>query len=113
MQRVWRTLPIASAGGEPRIDLNDADWRRIEQAYGHKLPSKLRQEVFKITTSFVSFEVFERTAAPLSWATDRIQRVKKGACEFQKALLEDPHHESDADVFADHYINRHFDDPHL
>jgi hypothetical protein len=113
MPRVARRLPIASSGGEPKINFSDADWRRIERAYGHKLPSKLHQEFLEITTQFVYFEVFERTAEPLSWATDRIQRVKKSAGHFYKALVEDAHHGSDACVYANHLIKRNFHEPRV
>src|SRR5262245_28925153 len=113
MPRVKRTLPIASAGGQPKFNINDADWRRIESAYGRELPSKLRQHIFEVTTSLVYFEVFERTVEPLSWATDRIQRVKKGAQQLYRAILQDPHHASDAYVYANHMINEHFKELNL
>lgn len=113
MPRVVRTLPIASTGSAPVLNISDADWRRIEKAYGKPIPSDLRQEILRATTSFICFEVFERTVEPLSWATDRIQRVKKGAGQFYTALFEDPRHESDAHVYANHLIKRHFNAPNL
>jgi len=113
MPRVVRKLPIASTGRAPEINCTAEDWTRIERAYGDKLPGELRQQIVEATATFVTFEVFERTAEPLSWAIDRIQRVKKGAAQFYKALFEDPRHESDAHVYANHLMKRHFEEPRL
>jgi hypothetical protein len=113
MPRIVRKLPIASSGGEPKINCSGEDWKRIEKAYGKKLPGELRLQILGATTEFVRFEVFERTVEPLSWAIDRIQRVKKGAAQFYKALFDDPRHESDAHVYANHLIKKHFEEPRL
>jgi hypothetical protein len=55
MSRVARTLPMASAGGEPELKFAGSDWQRVESAYGVRLAEDVRSEIVKATTSFAYF----------------------------------------------------------
>jgi hypothetical protein len=108
MARRVRTLPIASASEEPKFEINTTDWPRIESAYGHALPQSTRDEILKLTTSFVHFAPFETTAEPLKPARDMAIAWKRAAANLQHALHGDGC--SDALVFAKHRVKKHFID---
>jgi hypothetical protein len=107
MARRVRTLPIASASEEPKFEINTTDWPRIESAYGHALPQSTRDEILKLTTSFVHFAPFETTAEPLKPARDMAIAWKRAAANLQHVLHGD---DSDAFVFAKHRVKKHFID---
>jgi hypothetical protein len=110
MARSVRTLPIASAAGDPNFSIADDDWRKIEKAYGHILSPTVRRKILKVTFEFVYFEVFERTAAPVSGSIDRIKSIDNALKEPFLTL----HAPSDVTkVYADHVVKRHFNDPRL
>jgi hypothetical protein len=70
----------------------------------------MRNRILDATTSFVYFEVFERHAEPLRTAIKRIESIKKATghlCVTLAALA------SDANVYADRLVKKHFDDPRL
>src|SRR5258707_9666902 len=98
MARRVRTLPIASASEEPKFEINTTDWPRIESEYGHALPQSTRDEILKLTTSFVHFAPFETTAEPLKPARDMAIAWKRAAANLQHALHGDGC--GDALVFA-------------
>ena len=77
MARSAPTIPIASASGKPNFTLTEQNWQKIERVYRNSLSSDVRNRILKATTSFVSFEVFERNAEPLRAAIERIQSIKK------------------------------------
>jgi hypothetical protein len=108
MARRVRTLPIASASEEPKFEINTTDWPRIESAYGHALPQSTRDEILKLTTSFVHFAPFETTAEPLKAARDMAIAWKRAAANLQHALHGDGC--SDALVFAKRRVRMHFID---
>jgi hypothetical protein len=111
MPRVAAKLPIASTFCEPNLDITDGDWLRIEQVYGHQLSAEIRRQILEATTSFVYCEVFDRSAEPRSWAAKRIDRVRKAAGQFYKALLEGP--QTGARFYADYLIRQYLKDPRL
>jgi hypothetical protein len=111
MARRVRTLPIASASEEPKFEINTTDWPRIESAYGHALPQSMRDEILKLTTSFVHFAPFETTAEPLKPARDMAIAWKRAAANLQHALHGDGC--SDALVFAKRRVRMHFIDAHF
>lgn len=111
MARRVRLLPIASAGSEPELSITE-NWGQIEKAYGHSLDDAVRKRILEATTSFVYFEVFERTAKPVRHAIDAVSSVRSAAKALFHALA-GSHNGSDASFYAKHLINRNFDDPRL
>jgi hypothetical protein len=65
MARSVPTIPIASTSGEPDFKITEQNWQNIERAYRNSLSADLRNRILEATTSFVYFEVFERSAQPL------------------------------------------------
>ena len=104
-----RTLPIATAASErPRVDIQEADWASLEAALGEEVSTGVRGKVIGTTANFLHFAPFELAAEPLSGSEKRLTKVRKAAASFQQALIEGG--SSDATFFADHLIERHFDD---
>ena len=56
MARRARKLPMASAGGAPDLTISEADWQRIEGAYGEQLSGSVRADIVKATQQFVYWE---------------------------------------------------------
>jgi hypothetical protein len=59
-------LPTAMVSGRRHLCESDIKWKSVEASYGKPIPPKLRDEVFKLTASFVDFAPFELTAEPVS-----------------------------------------------
>jgi hypothetical protein len=111
MVRYSRKLPIASAGGGLTIVVGEADWQRIESAYGKPLASAVRDKVFAATEQFVEYEVFERMAEPVANTRDLIKAYKKAGWNLKRAILTGG--SSDAGVYAKHLVRKNFQDPRL
>ena len=111
MARRSRKLPIASAGAEPHLTINEADWQRIEGAYGQQLSDSVRTAIVEETQEFVYWESFERTAEPIAKTQRLIDAYKKAASDFQLTILADG--SSDAAVYARHLTRKHFKDARL
>ena len=77
MARRARKLPVASARGTPDITMGDADWQRIESAYGAQLSDGVHAAVVEATKEFVRWEVFERTAEPVADSQKWIRSLKR------------------------------------
>lgn len=106
-----RKLPMVSAGGEPEFTIGEADWRRIQETYGHALSDDVREAIVAATETFLYWEVFERTAEPVANAKLIVEALKNGAKDFQQTLLAHAFKSSDAGTFAGHLIKRNFHDP--
>ena len=87
MARRSRKLPIASGPGTVDLTINEADWQRIETAYGKKLSCGVRNAVLGATRGFVVLDICERQAEPVADAEKIIDVCKKAAGNFQCALL--------------------------
>jgi hypothetical protein len=110
MARSAPTIPIASAGGEPDFKITEQNWQKIKRAYRNSLSAAVRNRILEATTSFVYFEVFERRAEPLRVAIERVESIKKATGNLSLTLAEVA---SDAKVYADHLVKRHFEDSRL
>jgi hypothetical protein len=105
-----RRLPIASAGGAPDFAISQADWHRIERAYGVRLSENVRAAVDEVTKGFVRWEVFERKAEPMAKAQRLIKTLERAAGDFQNAMLRG---DSDAARYGRLLISKHFQEPRL
>lgn len=108
MAKRVRKLPMAIVSGEPTFAIRRNDWPKIERAYGHKLPEPTRDEIVKLTTSFVLFAPFEMTAEPLKSARDIANTWKRAAANLRRAMHE--HGSQTAVIFAKHRVEMHFID---
>jgi hypothetical protein len=107
MARIGAKLSVASAGEKPQLSISDHAWRGIEKAYGSKLSSEVRNSILQATQRFVDWEVFERTAKPLSNVKKRLTSIRKAATQFRHELLGQKV-DIDSRVFAKHLIKKHF-----
>jgi hypothetical protein len=107
MARVTAKLPFVSAGS-PGLKISDADWKRIEVAYGHSLPAPLRQRICDVTVKLLDWAVFERRAAKTSEAEKRVISIKNTARKLRDVIFRRPGNvTSDADFYARNLICKH------
>jgi hypothetical protein len=78
--KIPRTRPYS-----PPLELDTADWQRIEQAYGQTLEPHLRDEVFGVTKTFLYWATAER-ALPLRLAQQRGKRLRDSASRLQREI---------------------------
>ncbi len=102
---------MASAGGAPDLTISEADWQRIEGAYGEQLSGSVRAAVVKATQQFVYWENFERAAEPVTKTQKLIETYKKSASDFQRAMQAGG--SSNARILAGHLVTKNFHDPRL
>jgi hypothetical protein len=108
MARVKPKLPFASAGSGPRLKIFQADWQRIETAYGLSLPSELRRKVLKITREYLQEATLEKRAPIASQAEDRVKAIKNAAGIFRDAVLRRPSNIAcEVDFYARQLISKH------
>lgn len=101
------TLPFATVSNRASLPPDAINWEQIEVSYGEGLSSELRNEILKLTASFVDFAPFELTAEPLAHAHLRIAKLKDAALGFEQMI--DWHDTSDARIYADQQIHRRLD----
>src|SRR5262249_27634700 len=108
-------IPIVSASEhDPELAIADADWQRIQKAYGKELSPDVRQRIYEVTYVYLLFVKIEPSAQPVSDARDRVERIKKAVADFQEAIFEYSESDvGDATRYAVHLINRSFDDPRI
>jgi hypothetical protein len=91
------------------LELDDFDWKTLESAYGQSLSRQQRQRIFDATQTYVAFRGREVNSQPLRVSIGRVERLKKSAESFRKALVEGDNG-SMANVFAHHEIKLQFSD---
>ena len=105
-----RKLPFASGGTGLNLTIREADWRRIEKAYGAALSADVRAAVIEATRKFVYWESFERKAEPVAKAQELIESYKKAAMGLHRAMQTGS---SDASAVARLLVTKHFQDARL
>jgi hypothetical protein len=115
MPRYTPRLPFASfKGGEPELAITNANWKQLENAYGHKLPPKLRKQIYTATWQFLAFSGFESAAQPVAVARKRIQEIERTASKLENTILEIPKGVDKSTAgYADHLINSNFHDSRI
>lgn len=109
MPRRSPTVPISSGdGADPDVTAIEANWPRIEKAYGKALLADVRSELLKATKTFLKFELPERTAEPRKNTVKWIKDYKKVAEELLRAMLPSPRGASDANRFAQLLVIKNF-----
>ena len=92
--KIPRTRPYS-----PPLELDTADWQRIEQAYGQTLQPHLRLEVIRVTKTFLYFATTEE-ALPLRLAQQRAKRLRDSASR----LLREIARKSDVAGYTDEFV---------
>jgi hypothetical protein len=109
-----RTLPIGSAGEPPpKVQIDDAQWLRLEKTLESTISSKLRVQLVDATNQFLHFATFK--AEPIAGSIQRIKSVSDAAIKFRQALIEAEGGDAkfDTRLFADRLIQKHFHDPRI
>jgi hypothetical protein len=65
--------------------LSEADWKKLETAYGRKIPEKARREITTATRHMLSRTAAERSARDASEAIQHIARLRKAANDLLAA----------------------------
>jgi hypothetical protein len=84
--------------------ITPTDWRRIETAYGRKVPLKSRRQIEIVSSDFLSTASIEHDSELISAATERIRSIRSAAGALQEVICEAP--SKDATTFS----NRFFED---
>src|SRR5262245_26218453 len=117
------TIPIAHADDVPTVAFPDEQWQAIEHVYRQQLNAEVRQQITTVTTLYLKECIFERTAAPTEMVRNRIERIRRGAGDLKKVMLdskpfdelsrEQQEQQQSVHSYTDHLIRRHFNDPRL
>src|SRR5262249_49308593 len=70
----------------PELKISDGAWRRIEKAYGHRLPRTLRQAIID-ATKILKFRAIFAKDQRIADVEERIRRIQKGAKALHAAFL--------------------------
>lgn len=111
MARSARTIPLAWASGENCFSIEPKRWETLARAWDTNLTEEVRDLIFKATASFLLWEVFERTAEPMSKAVSRVKTIEKAARGLF-LVLHQPH-PTPVETYADQILIRSFDTPLL
>jgi len=68
-----------------KLEISAGDWKRIEKAYGHPLPSSLRRRIVDATEVLKFKAIFARNQRIVD-VEKRIRRIQKGAKALQVEL---------------------------
>ena len=110
MARSTPTISISTLpSGDLKFSISNDDWKRIESAYGHVVPTKARKKIQRVMLQFFQFAEVEQRARPVSEARKRVERVKKAATELKTAIFEQDIGR-DARTYANSLIRRYFND---
>jgi len=100
-KRPVRALPTA------RIEIEDAQWRSIEQGYGCSLADVVRLEIAQVTNDFIALAVAEGHAPSTKEVRKRIEHIRRTARAFL-STLENTY--DDAGLLAQDRIEQKFGD---
>ena len=107
-------LPIASAGAEDVITIDDTGWERIEKTYGHSIAPNVRNELLDVTNQYLYWVAFEHNAPPRRDAVERAKELKKAAAKFGERLSHsDRKINQKSAKYAKFVIAENFDDVRL
>ena len=104
-----RRLPTSGGSWDDEFEPTNADWARIEIAYGFPLPDADRKELIDIVRSHLMWEPFERNAPFVDDAEEWLENVTLTAKKFFNTLIEQ--HEPkvrEASWAAETLIEKHF-----
>jgi hypothetical protein len=99
MARRRPKIPRTTAFRVP-FELDFSDWDRIEQSYGQSFSPHLRDEVVKITESFLYWASAEQTP-PMREAQQRARALRK----YTSSLLDEIQRKSDVGPYTDELIS--------
>jgi hypothetical protein len=99
---------FSAVSGRPKLRMSNADWARIEVAYGHVLAAPVRRKIRDATREYLDWVEFEPQAATMSETTARVRTIRKAAGKFREAIFRCPSKVGrEADYYARSLICKH------
>ena len=90
------------------FEIDAANWRLIEEAYGTSLQPKIRTDVIRATEVFLFSQNFGRTDEAIAKVKVILEAHDKAATQFFNELFGGASSLSDAGVYAHHLIDNNF-----
>jgi hypothetical protein len=90
------------------FEIDAANWRLIEEAYGTSLQPKIRADVIRATEVFLFSQNFGRTDEAIAKVKVILEAHDKAATRFFNELFGGASSLSDAGVYAHHLIDNNF-----
>ena len=112
---LWSDMAKHSQGNitDAPFEIDNANWRLIEEAYGASLPPNVRADIVRATEVFFFSENFARTGEPTATVKVILEAHDKAATRFFNELFGSPSSFSDAGVYAHSLIDSNFKPPRL
>ena len=112
---LWSDMAKHSQGNitDAPFEIDSANWRLIEEAYGASLPPNVRADIVRATEVFFFSENFARTGEPTANVKVILEAHDKAATRFFNELFGSPSSFSDAGVYAHSLIDSNFKPPRL
>ena len=107
---LWSDMAKHSQGNitDAPFEIDNANWRLIEEAYGASLPPNVRADIVRATEVFFFSENFARTGEPTATVKVILEAHDKAATRFFNELFGSPSSFSDAGVYAHSLIDSNF-----
>ena len=107
---LWSDMAKHSQGNitDAPFEIDSANWRLIEEAYGASLPPNVRADIVRATEVFFFSENFARTGEPAANVKVILEAHDKAAARFFNELFGSPSSFSDAGVYAHSLIDSNF-----
>src|SRR5262245_490952 len=99
-------LPITTGISRPKFQIMTDAWRRLEKAYGHKIPNPVRVSIEEITVNFLWLAKMEQDAPPLSSVRKIISSAQRPAEVLLLNLKDVRDCKTDAHMFAGHLVRQ-------
>jgi hypothetical protein len=90
------------------FEIDAANWRLIEEAYGASLQPNIRADILRATEVFLFSQNFERTDEAIAKVKVILEGHDKAATRFFNELFGGASSLSDAGVYAHHLIDNNF-----
>ena len=90
------------------FEIDPANWRLIEEAYGASLQPNIRADILRATEVFLFSQNFERTDEAIAKVKVILEGHDKAATRFFNELFGGASSVSDAGVYAHHLIDNNF-----
>jgi hypothetical protein len=81
-------------------------WRRLEEAYGRKIPDRIRSSIENLTVNYIWLAMMEHIADPSSSARKIISSAHKSAETLLSNLEDIQNCKTDAHMFVGHLVRR-------
>ena len=96
------------SGDKPVVNIDHAQWSRIEQAYGSTLSQSARAGIVGATESYLFLRSFEGTPERMAKVKVILEAHDKAASRFFNELFAGPSLTSDAGSYAHYLIENNF-----